>query len=174
VRPCLLIALLPLAAAQANADGGAIVLQGESGPWRITLFAPSLPLYAGQVNLTALVQDGRTGTPVIDAQVAIRVGRGSTSATHDLAANRVLYAANLKLPAGAAQRIAVKVRGNGTQATIETQESVSEGTESPWGYVFCISLVPVTILLFFANLYLRGRVVKLRPQAGERTFTRAG
>jgi hypothetical protein len=116
LHACLAAVLLALAVPCAMADGGAVLAQSESGPYRVVLFGAPAPLRAGWNDLTVLVQDKATGEPVLDRAVTVamepaggeapkegnwvppccRLETDSTArqtATHAAASNKVLYAA---------------------------------------------------------------------------------
>src|SRR5215471_6917917 len=58
-------------AANAFGDGGSVQIHSVSGPFEITLFAePPLPR-AGQIDFSVLIQDAKSGEPVMDAAVTL-------------------------------------------------------------------------------------------------------
>src|ERR1700747_3879116 len=102
-------------------DGGSLQRHAVSGPFDITLFAePPLPR-AGQIDFSVLIQDAKSGEPVMDAAVklalmpvkvyqnsqpALSPPRCAVSAPADLAAGPLLHsgASNRLLYCGLGER----------------------------------------------------------------------
>ena len=66
-----LLLLLLLVPHLAFADGGAILTRQTINDLDVTVFAAPLPLRAGPVDVSVLVQDAKTTKPLLDAQVEI-------------------------------------------------------------------------------------------------------
>ena len=64
-----LLLLLLLVPHLAFADGGAILTRQTINDLDVTVFAAPLPLRAGPVDVSVLVQDAKTTKPLLDAQV---------------------------------------------------------------------------------------------------------
>ena len=137
----------------ARADSAAILAQEKAGEWQVTVFAPSLPLRAGPVELGVLVQDARTLQPVLDAGVTIQILGTTLRPTRDSSANRILYAARGKIPKGTGTLV-VTVQRLGMAAEVRSQVKVETATEPAGAYIFCFSLVPLGITMFFLTLKL--------------------
>ena len=71
--PILILFLVVLPPAKLQADGGVIVLKQEQGAYVVTVFAEPVPLRAGPVDLSVLVQDKETLAPVLDADVSVKL-----------------------------------------------------------------------------------------------------
>lgn len=67
----LLAVLLLLAAGWARADGGVPIARHTVEGWDLTVFASPVPLRAGPVDVSVLVQDAKTGSAVLDASVFV-------------------------------------------------------------------------------------------------------
>ena len=66
-------------AGNAFGDGGSVQLHSVSGPFEITLFTePPLPR-AGQIDFSVLIQDAKSGQPVMDATVMLALDAGAGS-----------------------------------------------------------------------------------------------
>jgi hypothetical protein len=107
-----LVALVSLLAADlARADGGAIRIQRDAGPLRITVFSAPEPLRVGAADLSVMVQSREGGAPVLDAEVELRLEGPpperpiQVRATREQAANKLLYAASVELPAAGTWRL---------------------------------------------------------------------
>src|SRR5436189_89842 len=55
------------------ADGGAVLLSKEAGPFTITLFGSPNPLRAGKADLSVLVQRQKDKSNVLDAGTMVRL-----------------------------------------------------------------------------------------------------
>lgn len=167
---CLLAATRP-----AFADGGVVLSQKISGPYRITLFASPFPLRAGPADLSVMIQDASTGEPVLDQSVSIDVqasaasrgsawlppccsmaaSKGAVPATHGNAQNKLLYAANLTLPASGPHDISVAIGGSPAALKIEVDvEPPPAPVSAYWPY---LAAPPLLIGLFALNQRLRRR-----------------
>jgi len=96
------VALLLLAAsAPLFADGGAVLLHQQTGPYVVTFFASPTPPRAGMVDLSVLVQSAATLDPVLDSDVHISLAKSGPPvdihATRSQANNKLLYAASAPL-----------------------------------------------------------------------------
>lgn len=101
-----------------HADGGTVQISQKSGPFRVTIFTTSAVVRAGPEDVSVLVQDPTTHQPILNAAVQLSFRRlgsqpvaegeawvppcckmkseGSLegmAATHELATNKLLYAA---------------------------------------------------------------------------------
>ena len=137
-------------AANAFADGGSVQLHSVSGPFDITLFAePPLPR-AGQIDFSVLIQDAKSGEPVMDAVVTlaltpVKVHQNvqpawyppscAVSAPADLAAvpllhsgasNRLLYGALVEVPAAGVWHVRTEVQRGDEHALVEGTVDVAD------------------------------------------------
>ena len=173
----LLLGLALLASVRpALADGGAVLSQQTSGPYRITLFGSPAPLRAGPADLSVMIQDAKTGEPVLDQSVSLKVrstvdssseawvppccsmkvSDGLLPATHAAAQNKLLYAANVILPASGPHDFLVSVGGadgETIQASIDIQPPPAPLT-AYWAY---LAFPPLFIGVFAMNQRLRRR-----------------
>ena len=94
--------LLPIWCATAAADGGSMLLSGQGGEYRISVFTAPTPFRVGPVDVSVLVQDASTGNPMTQVQVRVRMtkpGRPALEypATSEAATNKLLHAAQFVL-----------------------------------------------------------------------------
>jgi hypothetical protein len=114
MRAALLVVAL---AGSARGDGGTVRASERCGPYRVTAFSSPVPLRAGPVDVSVLVQDDRTRA-VADVPVTVRVspaGRAgptmTRAATTEAATNKLLKAALFELPTAGTYDVAVEVNG---------------------------------------------------------------
>jgi hypothetical protein len=149
-RPFVILAISLCLAVNAFADGGSVQVHSVSGPFEITLFAePPLPR-AGQIDFSVLIQDAKTGEPVMDAAVTmaltpVKVHQSAqpawyppscaVSAPADLAAvpllhsgasNRLLYGALVEIPAAGVWHVRTEVQRGDEHASIEGTVDVAD------------------------------------------------
>jgi hypothetical protein len=159
----------------AFADGGVVLAQQTSGPYRITLFGSPSPLRAGPADLSVFVQDLKTGeavlTPKVDVQVqaastdageawvppccSMTMGARTITATHDAAQNKLLYAANIVLPASGPHKILVRLDDVNVISTSAEIARPLPPVAHYWSY---LALPPLFIVGFALNQRLRRRV----------------
>jgi putative membrane protein len=73
ILPVAALAYGYLAPSAIDIDGDVVRMQAISGPYHITVFTEPDPLSAGPCDVSVLVQDRRTGEPVLDAPVSLGV-----------------------------------------------------------------------------------------------------
>jgi hypothetical protein len=137
-------------AGNAFGDGGSVQVHSVSGPFEITLFAePPLPR-AGQIDFSVLIQDAKSGEPVMDAAVTlaltpVKVHQNAqpawyppscaVSAPADLAAvpllhsgasNRLLYGALVEIPAAGVWHVRTEVQRGDEHASVEGSVNVAD------------------------------------------------
>lgn len=179
----LVICLLLSAAMQgARADGGVVLAQQTSGPYRITLFGSPSPLRAGPADLSVFVQNAQTGDAVLDPKVQIQVQAASgdagvawlppccsmkaaastMAATHEAAQNKLLYAANTIIPASGAHKILVRLDDAEVLSAPVEIAPAQPPLAHYWSY---LALPPLAIAGFALNQRLRRRRSLHRPDA---------
>jgi hypothetical protein len=142
MRRAAIIAIL--AARALLADGGTVVLRQTSGPFVVTAFlAPG--------DLSVLVQDAKSLEPVLDAGVIITIDGAPIRATHELAQNKLLYAA----PITQGHSLEVTVRKGAASITAAaTIDMPMPARPAYWNYA---AIPPIAIALFALNRFLRAR-----------------
>jgi hypothetical protein len=137
-------------AANVFADGGSVQLHSVSGPFDITLFAePPLPR-AGQIDFSVLIQDAKSGEPVMDAVVTlaltpVKVHQNAQPAwyppscaviapadlaavplLHSGASNRLLYGALVEIPSAGVWHVRTEVQRGNEHALVEGTVDVAD------------------------------------------------
>lgn len=148
-RWLLLLFVLPILL---RADGGKLILHGDSAGETISLFADPYPVRAGEpCDFSALIQRGPDA--VLDGAVILQVGGLTLHPTHDAANNKLLFAATATLPTPGNLPISVS---HGS-ARISGELAVTEPTPAVITYWPYFAVVPVAIGLFVLNRYLKRR-----------------
>jgi hypothetical protein len=147
------------------ADGGAVLSRQESGPFVITVFAMPVPLRAGPIDLTVLVQTRDSLEPILDANVSIRLAGDSqlgAAATRSQAQNKLLYAAALQLPQPGEWKYTVAVRTASGQAAISGAFQAGPPAPPLASYWFYVAIPLVAIAIFVLHQWLSRRSVPRR------------
>jgi hypothetical protein len=145
-----LILLLTSAVGRAFADGGSVQLHGVAGRFLVTLFAEPPTVRAGQVDLSALIQDNSTAEPVLDAAVTLQLRpvqvQGSRQPAwsppscaveppkdlnriplvHSGASNRLLYGAQIEIPTAGTWHVRADINQGSDHATLEGDMEVAQ------------------------------------------------
>ena len=151
---------LTLLAMPLFADGGAVLSRQESGPFVITVFAAPVPLRAGPLDLTVLVQTRDALEPVLDANVSIRLDGDSqivAAATRSQAQNKLLYAATLNLPHPGEWKYTVSVQSALGQAAISGGFQAGPPSPPLTSYWFYLAIPLVLIAIFVLHQWLSRR-----------------
>jgi hypothetical protein len=147
-------------AAPTWADGGLVRVSQPAGPFIVTVFSSPTPLRAGPIDLSVLIRDPGVDETVLDAAVDVslyQVG-GSlhvhTSATHDQATNKLLYAALLDLPAPGEWEVRVSIEQRARSAALSFTVT-AEPPLPPWrAYWMYFALPAVGIGLYAVHQWL--------------------
>ena len=161
----LLIASAICGAAWLFADGGAVLLQKQAGPFVLTVFGSPSPLRVGSADLSVMVQRSADRTDVSDAKVALHLSKVDAGtvvgltvpATHKRATNKLLYASSVNLPSAGHWQITVDVRTVSAGATAAGGIEISEAQAPLVTYWPYLAVVPLLALLFAINRWLRRR-----------------
>jgi hypothetical protein len=162
----LLPVAIVLAQASALADGGAVQLRKEAGPFVITVFTAPAPLSAGPVDISVLLQNRNGLEPVLDASVSLILRDSGAEIrarpTREQAQNKLLYAAPVTLAESGKWQLSVTILRNGerTEATgIIDVAPAPEMAASYWSY---IAFPPLMIVAFVARERLIERRKKVK------------
>jgi hypothetical protein len=133
------------------ADGGAVQLQRQAGPFLITVFASPVPARVGPVDLSVLVQDRVSLRPVLDTSVSVQVDDREIPATHAQAQNKLLYAAAITANSQGPLNYKVSVLNNSLAGTLTIEPSAPK-LQAYWTY---LALPPFAICLFTLHQLLK-------------------
>ncbi|MDQ2844494.1 MAG: FixH family protein [Acidobacteriota bacterium] len=155
------------------ADGGTLVLNKAAGPLTISIFSSPQPLRVGPGDLSVMVQKTSDKSSILDATVKLHLTRaGSDSiaevfapATHAKATNKLLYAARVNLPSAGAWQLAATVDSQFGSAEVAAQVTVLPPHPPIVAYWPYFALVPLIVILFAVNQWLKGKRKLRRPQA---------
>jgi hypothetical protein len=158
----LLAAALLALSLRARADGGFVELHQAVGPFVVTVFSAPVPLRAGPVDISVLVQDRANGQPALDGEVVVRLQRegGVTlvqHATREMAQNKLLYSALMTLPEAGPWKLEVTIKREKEVASVMGQVSVAAPRPFLLSYWRSLSLPPLVIALFALNQWLKRR-----------------
>lgn len=167
------IALVLLASACGYADGGAILLRKQAGPFTVTVFGEPAPLRVGQADLSVMLQNTADTNTVLDAVVDLRLKRSETGriveiaapATHKHATNKLLYSARVTLPSPGTWRLSVEVTRKGSPVSVDGGVNVLPEEPSRAAYWPYFALIPFVTLMFAMNQWLKRKRRISRPSA---------
>ena len=151
--------------ATAFADGGTVQWRKEARSLVITVFASPVPLSAGPVDVSLLLQRRNGLEPVLDANVWLLFRTGASGgkvrvhATRDQAQNKLLYAAPLTLTESGKWNLDVTILQHGEQTSAKGIIDVAapEKAASHWG---CIAFPPLMIVIYV----VRERLIRRKPR----------
>ena len=142
------------------ADGGAVVLRRESGSLLIAVFvSPGAPR-VGTADFSVMLQDRESLAPVLDAAVSLALDDAPpVPLTHDLAQNKLLYAAPVKLDRAGRSQLSITVRRGEVAAVAngEIEIAAAAGAIAYWRYLV---VPPAAIVVFGIHQWLRRRRVR--------------
>jgi hypothetical protein len=147
---------------QAHADGGAVQFERAAGPFVITVFTTPSPLRAGPVDISLMVQDRDSQQPVLDCQALVQLRKeGATSirseATHEAAQNKLLYAAQVKVPESGLWELEVAIQRGDDSINVVGEIIVASSVPVLLVYWRSLALPPLFISLFAVNQWLKRR-----------------
>ena len=154
-----------IAWSDAHGDGGAVQFEKSAGPFLITVFATPTPLRAGPVDISLMIQSRDNQQPVLDCQTMVQLRKeGVTSirseATHEAAQNKLLYAAQVKVPESGRWELEVAIKRVDVSISVDGEISVAPSAPIFLVYWRSLALPPLFISLFAVNQWLKRRSVK--------------
>ncbi len=174
------ILLLPSTLPTLRADGGDMRLSRRQGDFGITVFTSPNPLRAGPVDISVLIQDARTGLPVLNAPVTVRAtplsGTGEPivrTATSEAATNKLFRAAVFDLPSAGKWEIEVQVEGQGDSVRVRFEVDAAQAASSLPALGSWLAW-PVPVILLFAVHQWLVRRRKRAQQVGRIAATLRG
>jgi hypothetical protein len=172
----LFFALLLLLGPSVFADGGAIIVREKVDGLEVTVFASPVPLRAGPVDVSVLVQD-RAGRAVLDARVdlgwttaspavspdwlppccSMATALGKMPAPRGHSQNKLLYGAILPVRSAGPSQISVTVHVSGRQASLAIPVEALPPRPPVLAYWPLLAFPPVAIGLFAMHQRLSRR-----------------
>jgi hypothetical protein len=165
-------------ARRAQADGGTIRVVEPVGAFIVTVFSAPEPLHVGAADVSVLVQDRTSGSPLLDARVVLELlppagdaGPRQLEATHADATNKLLYAARVDTDRAGAWTLRVSVHhgddAGEVQATLPVVARASTLSDV-WPYLVLPPLV-VGLYALRARLLRRRRARPVSRECDART-----
>jgi putative membrane protein len=122
-----------LAPDRIDIDGDVMRMQGVSGPVRISVFTSRDPIFTGELEVAALIQDAKSDEMILDDSVDVQLrpvgGAGddaiTASAEHERATIKLLEAAAIEVPRAGEWELRVTVRRRSEQSSISSRLQVS-------------------------------------------------
>ena len=166
-----MVFLASLAAVNVLADGGTLVLRQQAGPLTISVFSSPNPLRVGRADLSVMVQRSSDQSSIMDATVKMHLSHSTPGevsevfapATHAKATNKLLYAAQVNLPAPGSWKMTAEIASRSGNAEIAGEIDVLAPLPPLLKYWPYFALLPLVVLLFVFNRWLRRRRVTNRP-----------
>ena len=154
-------------------DGGRLILRNQAGPITVSVFASPDTLRVGPADLSAMVQKTQDQSAISDADVKIRLSKTTPEgisevfapATHAKATNKLLYAANIDVPAPGEWKLVVEVDSKFGRAEVAGEVKVLPPQSRLAAYWPFLAVVPLLAILFFINQWLRRKRDLARPRA---------
>jgi hypothetical protein len=167
------LACLLLIASALVGDGGTVQFRKQVGSLIITLFSTPVPLRVGKRDLSVMVQNASDQSAILDATVRVHFRKSGAGeiveivvpATHARATNKLLYAAEVTLPTAGRWHVDAQVTAKGTDADASGDIEVlppQPPLTAHWPYFI---LVPLIVILFALNQWLRSKRRLTRPPA---------
>jgi hypothetical protein len=145
-----------------QADGGIVLWQRTTGPFKVTVFSTQAPLRTGPADISILVESAGESRPIMDARVFIELqneadGIVNAEATHRQARNKLLYCSLINLPEAGNWKMKTTVEHGGERAEMMGDLTVTRPQPMLLSYWQLIAFPPVIIILFIINQSLRRR-----------------
>ncbi len=147
------------------ADGGTMQFRKTAGPFIVTVFSEPVPVRAGTADLSVMVEKAADQSTLLDAHVMLRLKKTESGsivevaapATHEHATNKLLYAASVTLPSAGVWQLTVEVRDKVNSASASGDLHVIPAEPPVKEHWPLFAVVPLMILLFALNQWLKSR-----------------
>jgi len=159
------------ASALLYADGGAILLHQQNGPYVVTVFASPVPLRVGNIDLSVLVQSSETLEPLLDRDVRVDLAQAAAHvhvrAERTQSGNKLLYAASTHLQDSGEWSYSVSIAGSGAPA-VKSAGALTLTEEQPKleAYSGYLALPFLCLAIFALHQWLRFRTRAVIAAAG--------
>lgn len=176
MTPLRLIIGLVLSVAPVWADGGAIIARQTVNGRAFTVFASPAPLRAGPVDVSVLVQDEKSGKPVLDAEVEVlwssvspdspdwlppccsmETGPGAVTATRGHSQNKFLYSAIVPVRSAGASEFVIRCRTGDQEAVLSCEIEAGPPRPPVLAYWPFLALPPFAVAGFALHQHLSRR-----------------
>ncbi len=154
----------------ARGDGGTLRLWDRQDDYEIAVFTAPTPFVTGPVDISVLVLDSRSGEPVQNAKVVVRVARPSRPgeavshlATRGAATNRLFYAALFDLHEPGLWTMEVAIEGAEHKAKVQFEVEAAKALPQWLGLWPWVAWPIPVILLYGIHQWLVLR--KTHPRA---------
>src|SRR5260370_2680138 len=188
MRMALIFCVVLFLARMSKADGGAIQFHAQAGPLTVTVFPLPPILSAGPVDVTVLVQDRSSLSPLLDANVTLDLTeRGDRVLGKDAwsppscfvnksasltgiptklnhGENRLLYGALVQIPNSGSWHLRINIQRTNETESIGTLLEVNPPASPPLAYWALFILPPLGVLGFLLNQ--KARDAHKRKQRG--------
>jgi len=150
---------------RAHAHGAFAQFTRPAGPFVVTVFTTDSPLRAGPVDIGLLIQSCENQQPVLDCVALVRLRKDdamsiSSEATHEAAQNKLLYAAQVKVPEPGVWELEAAIRHENDSVDVGGPITVAASNPVFLAYWRSLALPPLLIALFALNQWLKRRTVK--------------
>jgi hypothetical protein len=151
-------AMLLLVTATAYADGGAMLLHQDSGPFTVTLFAAPQPLRTGMVDISVLVQDRASSQALLDPAVDVTLDQESAvRLAPAVSGNKLMQSAVVHFARAGQHRLGVVVRRGNDVAQLATVCQVEPDRSRTLLVLFYVLLPVFVVVLFVIQQRLKMR-----------------
>jgi hypothetical protein len=149
---CVAVLFISLSAT-ALADGGRLRFSKPSGPFLVTLFTTPEPLTPGPSDFSVMIQDAKTGDILSDAAVTLHLTSAhgaiiNAVATHGIATNRLLQAAQFNLPSSGNWHLHLDIQQGAKTSSVDADIPVQQGSRKAV-LVWTFTALPLLAMLLF-------------------------
>ena len=150
-----------------------MLFRKRTDPFIVTAFGEPVPPRVGLVDLSVMLQNANDRSTVLDAAVILRLKTSLAGtitevvapATHARATNKLLYAAHITLPSPGKWQLSVEIKQGNATASVSGEMSVLPREAPATTYWPYFAMVPLFVLLFILNRWLRRKWGVRNPQA---------
>lgn len=161
----MLVLLCMIVSSAAFADGGRLRFSRPAGPFLVTLFTTPEPLTPGPTDFSVMIQDAKSGDILSDAHVILKLTSSqgaviSAVASHGIATNRLLQAAQFNVPSGGNWKLHLDVEQGTDTSSVDADIPVQPGSRKTV-LVGAFAILPVIAILLFI-LHQRQKIFLMR------------
>jgi len=150
-----------------------MLFRQDAGPFIVTAFSDPAPVRVGSADLSVMLQKASDQSTILDATVSFRLRKSQTGtitevvapATHARATNKLLYAAHITLPSSGHWQLLVDIKQGGVTVAASSDLYVLPEEPPAENYWLVFAMVPLLILAFVINRWLRRKWGVRSPRA---------